>query len=299
MATLIFTGATDGDIAKAANWSPAQVPIDGDTLIFDGAAGHHVDTNLDHSGLHPLDLFIFQTFQIYQIGTTAAYLKIGMPTGRLVIGENPGVGTPTGSNLIKLDLYVGSGAMAIGDIIVENTNTSGADTTKPPVLLLADDSDIDLFVRKGKVGLAVDDPAETATFGDVNIGWNASRSSDADVRIGSGVTMTDLYKTGGKCQLNCAGGAVENLAGDLEILGDGAIASLTTRGGTVVPNSTGKITAAYLHGGFTDWTRSNRPRTVDDIVYYPGAQFALDPNVMTITNDIAAGEAAKVSATAL
>ena len=281
-ADLTFTGATDGDITKAANWAPAQAPVNGDNLTFDSAGAHNVDANLDQSALVPGDLLVKQTF-LYEMGTAAAYFKIGMPTGRCVIGGHDGVGSPAGSGRLKIDFYKASGTTP-GPLIVENTKTSGTDANKPPVRIFSDDADLEVFVRKGKVGLGTDAAGESPIFGDVHVDWVANRNGDASVQVGPGATIGDFIKTGGTALLQCAATNVENHAGELTIEGTGAVALLTVYGGTCIPNSTGLLSRANCYGGLTDWTRSSRPRVVTDLYTRHGASYKLDPDVLTVTN---------------
>ena len=294
MADRTWLGTTDGDHDKAANWLEVQVPITGDTYIFGAGAVHDLDTNMDQSTIVPAAIYILHTLPAgISIGTASAYFKIGAPTSELIIGRHTGTGSPTGSRRIKLDLYKGSGTTP-GPVIIERTATTSADANKQPVRLLADSADIDVYIRKGKVGLAVDS-GETAVFGDVNISYVDDAQNDAEVRIGEGVTFSNLYKTGGNGEMWCGATAVENHDGTLIINGSGAVASLLTEGGTVVPNSTGTLTAAYCRGGLTDWTRNRQPRSVGTIYYAPDGAFAFDPAVLTV-GALTAEQAVQISA---
>ena len=269
----------EGDPKVAANWSPAQIPADGDSLYFDGRAANDLDTNLSWPARSPANVFIRQTFT-YKIGTSTAFLILGAPTGRTVIGEHLGIGSPTGSQRIKLDYRNHSGGTS-GDIYIENSASSGADASLPPIQLLADDSDIDLFLRKGKVGVAIG-VGQTATLGNILLTYVASKSSDADIQVGPGLTLTNFKQAAGQGEIHCGGTLIEKTGGDLVILGTGTWTTLTNEGGNAYPQSSGTITTINDNGGLVDLTRSRDARSVTTINRRGSGRLAYDPAVVTV-----------------
>lgn len=285
-----WTGAASGDPAVAGNWDNG-VPESGDTAVFRENAVD-VDTNL--GGLSAVELAVLVQEQSYTglWGTDSAYFQIGAEEVRL--GEHYGPGTPAGSKRVKLDLQApGTGNTTI--VTVYNSASSAEDGDVPPIQLLMDDANGELHVRKGKVGLAVDDPTETSTVDLIEVSWTNNRATDAEVIVGEGVTLTEILKTGGKLTLRCAATTVENTYGNIQSEGDGAITTFTMVGGVAVLNSEGTVTTINANGGHTDLTRSGASRAVGTINLKGGGQVSLDPDIVTVTT-WAMGETLKLMA---
>ena len=69
--------------------------------------------------------------------------------------------------------------------------------------LKANQANTTLEVRKGSVGVGFE-ADETTTIGTITVNYLTSITTDADVYIGDGVTLTTLAKPGGICKLGCA-----------------------------------------------------------------------------------------------
>jgi hypothetical protein len=197
------------------------------------------------------------------------------------IGYNYGPGSPAGSGRIKLDL--GSTASTV---TIDNTGTN-TDTNKPTVRIKANSATTVIRVRKGKVGIAFES-GETTTIGSITVSYVSQPSSDADVFIGAGVTLTTLTKTGGDVVLNCAATTVSSSdSGTLITAGSGAITTLNAKGGTVTPNSTGTIGTLNINtAGTVDFTKSAAARTVTTLKLDAGGVLKYDPGIVTITNKV-------------
>jgi hypothetical protein len=117
-----------------------------------------------------------------------------------------------------------------------------------------------LEIKKGKVGVA---PltGETTTVATALVAYLTNASSDTDVTIGSGVTLTTLTQSGGVCELRCAATTVTTADGaTLTTAGSGAITTWHLYG-TGYPNSTGTVTTLNLYGT-ADETRGRLARTI-------------------------------------
>lgn len=128
-----------------------------------------------------------------------------------------------------------------------------------------------LEVKKGKVAVA---PltGETATITTLLVSFVSNAQSDADVTVGSGVTLTTLTQSGGKCLLKCAATTVSTYASaELTTDGSGAITTWHLFG-KGYPNSTGTITTLNLYG-VLDESRDRSARTVSTINVKPGAEW--------------------------
>lgn len=121
-----------------------------------------------------------------------------------------------------------------------------------------------LDVMAGTVGLA-SLPGETSTVTTIRV-----MSSDANVWIGSGVTLTTLHQYAGSVQLRCSATTVLKYGGDLELKEACAVTTLTNRSGLVAYASTGNITTFNLYGGMLNEIMSGIARTISTINFYRG-----------------------------
>ena len=286
--TMATTTANAGpaDWSTAANWSGGAVPGGGagQDVYLDNFSGD-ILYGLDQSGIaNALDsLNIGQTFTGKLgpngiAGDAGDYLQIKATA--LNVGSYNGPGSPGGSGRLKVDL----GATE-STVTVDNTG-SATDSGKPTLRLLANNAATVVRVRKGSVGIAYE-AGETTTIASVDESYISSQSTDADVYIGEGVTVTTITKTGGDMYLGCAATTVTNESGNLTTYGSGAITTLNTSGGTVTANSGERITTLNATGGHTDFTKSVAARTVTTPKIGSGGQVSWDPAYVTFTNEIA------------
>ena len=288
----VGNGGTLGDWNVAANWSPSGVPVDTDHVLFENSAISATAT-LDQSAVTLGSLTIDQSFT-GRIGTSTTYLQVGATV--VTIGEHTGYGTPNGSDLLKINL----GAVA-STVTVHNTNTTSADTDRPPVRLLFNEATSVLTVRKGSVGVAVNSDFEASSLATINIDYVNNIQSDAKVNIGTGVTLVTLAKTGGECWLSSAATTITNRAGDLKLDGTGAYTTINIYGGLIVSNSTGTITTLNAFGGTVDFLQQSAARTLTTLNQYGrqgGSIVQYDPSVLTVTNKVAPADRVVVAMTA-
>ena len=133
----------------------------------------------------------------------------------------------------------------------------------------------------------------------VEIGYVSDVEIDANVYIGAGVTMTNLTKKGGFCMLRSAVTTIKNYAGSLTTEGAGAVVTLNAYGGVVVSNSIGTITTCNITiAGEVDFTKSAQLRTVTNLLVDDEGVIAVDPAVVTLTNNITSNKPVRLRASA-
>ena len=277
----------EGDWATAANWSPTGVPDTADIVHLENSS-QGVTEGFDQATVVLTSLNIAQSYT-GAIGDSDEYLEVG--ASAVKIGHNYGIGSPAGSGRIKLDIGTSSSI-----VTVLNSGTS-TDTPKNTIRLKAANATTEVHVTKGSVGVATDASGETATVKTVHVGYDTNQKNDSDVNIGSGVTLTNLYKTGGETRLGCGATLVEVSGGELQTWGTGAITTMTLTGGEAQSDSTGTITTLNVKGGKADFTKSPAARTVTTVKLEAGGQLSYDPDVLTITNKVDSDEPVTLLAT--
>ena len=285
--TLGTANSSPNDWALAANWSSSGVPANGDTVIFEGDKPD-CNTGLDQSAVTLAALIIRKSYT-GKIGLPAVsrgasgsdyyeyrdtYLKVGATL--LTVGEGEGAG----SGRIKIAL--GSVASTIN---VYGTGQS-AELNVPALLITGTHASNILNVFSGSVGLAFL-AGETSTVPAITVGYTASQTSDAAVRLGSGCTLTTVSQSGGSIELASNVTTYTQLGGDSIIGGSATVTTLNLRGGSCKYRSSGTLTTANVSdSGILDFSSNQRTRTVTTINVYAGASL-LDPfKTVTFTNGI-------------
>jgi hypothetical protein len=293
MATKIWVGTdtgNEGDWATAANWLPSGVPANGDDVYFENSS-QSVTEGFDQSAVALASLNIAQSYS-GSIGDSDEYLQIGASLLKLGYHYGPGEAGISGSGMLKIDL-----GTTASTIIIFNSGLS-TDETKPAIRLKCNNAATTLEVRKGEVGIA-NETAETSTLATITIGYVDNVDNDANVYIGSGVTLTTLTKKGGFCLLRCAATTINNYAGELQTEGAGAVTTFNAIGGEIISNSTGAITTLHItKRGDVDFTRSGQARTITTCIIDDEGEIKFDPNVITFTNKIISNNPVKLTASA-
>lgn len=236
------------DVGTAGNWELAAVPANTNDLIWN-TGSVAVKYGLNISSITLADVRILpgcsSQFGLFEFGK-GYYFRIDPDLFR----------------------YEGSASLAMFDIgsanispYVASTGTASS-TVSQHAFYITGSNIATLFVDKGNVGLAVLD-ADTATVATVDMGYVSTLASDANVTIGSGVTLTTLNQRGGVCVMKCAATTVNVVAGaTLSTYGTGAITTLNIAGtgnmyatGTIgtVKQSAGTL---RLHGTATTVTNA-------------------------------------------
>jgi len=291
MATCIWLGddaGNEGDWSVAANWD-GGVPGNGDDAVLQHSS-QSVTAGLAQGAIDLASLRIDQSFT-GQIGDADTYLVIGSSV--VTIGEAKGESSPpAGSSMIKLNLDT-----TVTAVTVHNTGVSAESGRQALRLLLINVGNV-VNVRKGSVSIAAD-AGETSQLATLNISYVDGVESDADVVVGSGVTLATVQETGGSVVLFGAVTTIHHRAGSLRTEGSGAITTLNTYGGTLTLNSSGAVTTLNGFGGDVDMTESLTNRTITSLPVYAGFAIRYHPSIVTVTNKPAPAEPVKLIAEAL
>lgn len=246
----------NNDYGTARNWSLNAVPVATDDVVVPGAEdGNSVAIlyGLNQSSV-AIDEFNVQKDYNGQIGRIedgkSYYLRI----------DPDSVDYQGSSNLALIDI----GSANISPQVECNGNA----LTSKFALYVKGSNIATLEVRKGKVGIA---PltGETATVATLLVSYVANAQSDSDVTVGSGVTLTTLTQSGGKCELRCAATTVTTAAdATTRTEGSGAITTWNLYG-KGFPHSTGTITTMNVWG-VSDESGDRSARTISTLVEKPG-----------------------------
>ena len=278
---------------EAENWDGEALPVNDDVLFFRDSTqnicwglesltttGHTVHIEASFTGKMGLNRSAFATSADGETVESAAPeyrpLYMQLDIARLEIGAHAGPGSPGGSPRIMVD----NDRASASQTVIHSSATVSSETGKPPVRLLLAHSGADIDARNGQVGIAVDEPGETSTVGDIV-------SREAGVFTGDGVTLTNYTQHGGTSLLNL-GAATLTLAlvhdGLLTIEGGQAITTLRVTGGEAVCNTTGTVSTCTHEGGRVDYSQGAEARTVTNHQLFRGATLITNDDVVTITN---------------
>lgn len=247
---------TDGSYSTAANWSPANVPVNSDTVRIP-AGGGNISSGLNQSAVS-LTAFIVEKGYTGTIGSSSGYLQI--VTSRFEF---------EGSGLSYVDL----GTSAISPQVF-GTASGGTGT---PGLYLLGSALVTLNVTGGSVGLAVG-VGETSTVATARLALTG-----ASLWLGTGVTLTTWDNHAGDGIIRCALTTLNVYGGTVLTAEVGAITTVNVKGGTLTPNSTGTITTLNSYGGSVDFRQSDAARTVTTTNKYKGGSININKEAVTYT----------------
>ena len=244
-------GTTNGAWDENDNWSPANVPVSGDDLMFDGNAGYDVLPSEAQPGGAADD---FDSITI-----TADFAYNFGEAGTAVIFD-----ATAGADVLRIDA---SGCptycMIDGgfpDATILNTGT-GATACQ------LDGTFTVLNLIKGTITMVT---GCTITTG--NILYSSTQATDVNLTIPTGCTITNVYQRGGV--VTCASAVATRLDIDSGTFthSDGNTATLNQRGGTYYWNCEGDtITKANLFGGTFDTRNNGVGKTITNMDIWPGA----------------------------
>lgn len=277
MATRRWISTGSGDWAATGNWSGGAVPTSGDTVVFEKNQ-YAVSGSLNQSAVTNVSLVVHASYT-GTLGDADNYLQLGCSS--VEVGRDDEGQRYPGSARLNLDI----GTVA-STVTIINTGMIPADTGFMPMRLLANNNTTAVRIRKGCIEIA-GFTGETSTIDDIEIGDDASGSQQSKVTLGAGVTMDDLNARGGRSIIRCAVDAMNVWQGaSVQTEGSGTIATCRVRGGTMVANSTGTITAATVSdGGTLDTLQSPAARTISGLTVYGPSVFKKHPNV-TVTGGV-------------
>jgi len=286
------------DWSTPENWSDGSIPGTSDTVIFaDNAV--NVCYGLDQSALAINNLFIQQTYT-GKIGlarnalvTTAdgettvstkpesrpSYLSIDADV--VEIGKHVGTGSAIGSQRLKID-NTNTGASTTKIFATANT---GAETNLPPVRLKYNSTSADIFIRGGSVGIANDQPGETAIVGDLYL-----NGVNSNVYCGDDCQIQTVVQTNGRSiiQSTTTVTSIDLINGIMSIEGDFTATAINIEDGILYPNhvkSAGAaITTININGGLVDATKTSVLRTWTNVNLSVGSSIKVNSDIVTMTN---------------
>ncbi len=191
-----------------------------------------------------------------------------------------GGGRGNGSGRIKIDF--GSNAATTNVI----NSGQAAETGIPAILFLGTHANNILNVFKGSVGVAYF-PGEVSTIATLSVGWKTSQAADSDVRLGDGMTLTNIDQSGGLLEIEDNTTTIDMTGGTLTILGTATAADIDLDGATVYYQSSGTLTTVRVGGGgVLDFTRDMRARTVTNVEAHANSSIRDPFKTVTWTNGI-------------
>lgn len=284
------TGATTGTVATAcsgpnfwniaANWEENAVPVAGDAVTI--AKGPSILYGLDQSGVTLASLKVTPAYaSSSSIGLTDGTNPSSPETGypeyrprRLRIGATV-VDIETQSRRIRLDLSPASTAVTVRDTGQPETADAAAVDLK-----LAASATVN--VLKGYVDVNRL-PGDTGTVADLNVSYRTSPSSDARVRCGPDLTLTNLDMSGGTVEVLNGATTVTKTDGTLTL--QGAVGtSIKNRGGLLYLDGTGTI--ALLENGGEAYRRGLAAITITTLRLFAGSRGGAGEAPVTYTNPV-------------
>lgn len=266
---------------NAENWSTGSVPVSSDDVVFeDNSVSVLYGLNASAVTLDSLTIKMSYTGSIgLSVNNSAGYseyrdiyLQIGATA--IDIGEGSGNGSTriyinTGSAQTTLSVYgSSSGREGTYPIIFKGTHASNA-----------------AYVLRGSVDVAPF-AGEAATIATLAIGYISSQKSDAKVRLSSGVTATNIEKSGGELDIDCASTTFSQTEGTSRVTG-GTHAAVDIDGGTTYYTSTGTLTTLNIgSGGVFDTSGDMKSKTVTNCNLYSGGSIKDPFRKVTFTNGI-------------
>lgn len=266
----------------AANHSGGSVPTTNDTVWLSNS-DNDIDDGLAQSSVTLAALNIEQSFtgdmgRPNSTGTyndyRTAYLAISATT------VNVGMGNGSGSQLLRLN--TGTNATTINVFATGSSSESSYET----FLWKGTHASNVVNVTRGSVGIAVK-PGETATVATLRVGYQSSVDSDANVRLGPGVTLTTVDQSGGQVICGSSFTTLSIRGGTFSTNFAAAGTTINLDGGTVVWQSSGNVSTLLVgSGGVFDASQDMRPITVTDCTVEAGAEIRDPHKRITFTNGI-------------
>lgn len=276
----VITATSQAHWDQADNWSANTLPVDGDTVVFEGI---NVDVRWALSAaIQPAILNIAQSYtgtiglalinvdnpsKPYAEYRTPRYLTFDDDAGTAASVANIGTGAGTGSSQIMID--GGAGEWTI------NLFGKGSRVNNVPCVLWLGTAITAINNLNGDIGLAYF-AGEVSTVTTVRTG--SGPQSQASTTLGSGVTVTTVIVNGGYQSTSSAVTTGTQYAGTWEHHA-GTVTALTVNGGVFYNIGAATITTLTLaSGGKFDATKGTATFAITNTIQmYKGASF-IDPN---------------------
>jgi hypothetical protein len=266
----------------AANHSGGAVPSSSDTVWLSNSSSD-INDGLDQSSVTLTALNVEQSFtgdmgRPDNTGTYNEYRNKYLAISATTV--NVGMGNGSGSQLLRLD--TGSNATTVN---VFNTGSS-SETNYETFLWKGTHASNVVNVTRGSVGIAVK-PGETATIATLRSGYQTSVESDANVRLGPGVTLTTVDQSGGTVACGSSFTTLKIRGGTYTANFAAAGTTINLDGGSVIWQSSGNITTLVIgSGGTFDASQDMRPITITNCTVNAGATLNDPHGRITFSNGI-------------
>ncbi|AWM35912.1 hypothetical protein GobsT_63550 [Gemmata obscuriglobus] len=284
------TAATTGAVATAAsgpnfwsvaaNWEENAVPATGDDVTI--AKGPSILYGLDQGAVTLASLKILPGYpSSSSIGlpdhTNASSPETGYPeyrARRLRIGATV-ADVESASRRVRLDLSPASTTVTVRD-------TGQPEQASGDALDLKLAATAAVYVFKGYVGVNRL-PGDAGTVADLNVSYRTSVSSDAVVRCGPNLTLTNLDQSGGTVEVLNGAATVVKTDGTLTLQGP-VSGSLKNRGGVLYLDGTG--TVALLENGGEAYRRGLAALTITTLRLFAGSRGGAGDAPVAYTNPV-------------
>lgn len=271
---VIVTSSTDW--GATGSWDGAAVPVSTDNTFLRNSTANII-SNLAQSAVALTLLEIERSFS-GDVAAAASELAISATT--LNIGRQTGVltTTQTGSDRIKINL--GTNQFTAN---IYYSQAVSADNGFEPIRLRGTHASNVLNVFDGIVGIATNDPDDTATLATVN-------QFGGTLSLGGGCTLTTINLDGGNSLLiiRSAFTTLNQNNGKSTIYGSGAKTTISLKGGSCTDYGTGTITTANVFDGatFYKWSAAATTTTLNlygtlDLSQATGAQTITTCNILS------------------
>lgn len=272
--TITWIGGTSTSMNLAANYSPAQIPINGDSLLGDGNAVRLPSTDMNTlTAVSLAALFIGRDWTLGDWGTSGAPLEVRAT--RLVCQQTTGTlfwqPQIAGSSLAIVNSIYAGDALTL-------TNGTGSIT--------------ELAVTQGTVNGA----AYTDNVSALTVSFRTSRGSDARVTLGESTALTQLFMHGGIVSVGrvpifgvVSGGELTITEAATSVAGADRIAVMN--GARVFYDSSATLENLDIINGIVDTTRVTRELTITNARIWPdGRLLRSETLVPVVPEDMTGGD---------
>lgn len=282
----------------AANWSAATVPVNGDTVIFDGTSdyalcqslGTGIYCNLRIDQPATISIGMPRSFTTDVACATVSspevpeyrqqYLKMTAAADAITcdIGREFGQNTTSGSGRIKIDFENSTATVQVFNCAALATD----DGLCPIQFNFGTNPYSTLFIRKGMVNIGAQ--TETCTLLECDV---ADTSSFSRVIMGTGVSCAIFKANGGNHVIQTVASlAITNNGATIDVEGNTTIATNTITKGTTNINGAVTVTTSTVKSfGTINCMKSGRAVTLTNLALSRNATFVSGPNV-THTNAV-------------
>lgn len=270
------SGPNDWNVG--ANWSGGSKPANTDDVVIEDT-DIPIKYNLDQSSVSPTSL----TIKNYR---AADGIGLANHNGNYYEYRDTFLKFAGCATINIEDSTTGRIRLDVGGTVTCNVKGTGAgiEDGVPAVLLKGFGASSVLNLTRGSVGVA-QFAGETATIATCRVSHEGNILGDAELTLGSGVTLATIDISGGTVEINSnvttlTMTADANGSGGEVTIAAGAVTTLTCQGGRCIYNSTGTLGTATVSGpGHLDFSQDLRAKTVTNPIEVYGDQAQLsDPH---------------------